>query len=151
LEALRKASLYPNYKYEILFKASWNAAAIKYFIQTRESMLKPFFIFLLICITLSCEQKFKPIPEKKLSSMLLEMHLAESYTNNLPKDSNRSESGKQDSLNLFYASILNKNKISEKEFVKNIKWYSQNPSQFDSIYQTILANFSILQAQQDKK
>jgi hypothetical protein len=98
----------------------------------------------------ACQSSFKPIDEKKMQHVMFDMHLAEAYVQNMPRDTRLTEVMRQDSLALFYASILKKNVISEKEFVASVKWYAQYPERLDSIYQRILADYALLQVRNDK-
>lgn len=116
-------------------------------------MKKGLKLFLVGCtywILQSCGNQFTPIPIHKMSDMLLEMHLAESLSQQLPKDSNQTSYKNEDSLLVFNAEILKKYHISESTFKANIDWYKTQPEMLDSVYQNILSEIAILQSKENK-
>lgn len=98
----------------------------------------------------SCGNEFKPLPIHKMSEVLLEMHIAESLSQQMPKDSNQTSYKNEDSLLVFNAEILNKYHISESTFKANIDWYKTQPEMLDSVYQNILSEIAILQSKENK-
>lgn len=97
------------------------------------------------------------IPVKKMSKILLSMHLAESYTRSIPRSKTIPDSNglilftPEDSLLKYNAMILKEFKISKTEFRNSLDYYKRNPVLLDSIYQMILADIAIMQAKTDKK
>ncbi len=94
----------------------------------------------------SCISTPGPIPVPKMTKILLEMHLAESYAQHMPKDSGQTSIKNEDSLLVYNAQILKANQITEKDFQNSINWYKTKPELLDSIYQTLLTDIAILQS-----
>ncbi len=78
---------------------------------------------------------------------MLDVHLAESYAQNKLIDSAGFKIKNQDSLNYYYALIFKKNKITQEQFKYNINYYNKQPILFDSIYEMVMKDISILKAQ----
>lgn len=96
-------------------------------------------------VFLSCEEKKHYIPIHQLKEVLLQMHLAESYALMAPKDSNVQYI---DTVLLAknYNKIFMQNNISQKDFELSIQYYKNIPGMYDSIYQMILNDISVLQS-----
>ena len=86
----------------------------------------------------------------KMSRLLLEMHVAESFAQYAPKDSSRHELKNRDSLARYYSLILKENGLNEEDFRRSMAYYKKRPDLLDSIYQQILADLSILQSRINK-
>lgn len=85
-----------------------------------------------------------------MGKILLELHLAEAYAQQLPKDSNHLSFKNEDSLIVFHAEILKKQDISEIDFQQSINWYKSRPELLDSIYQGILSEIAIMNSKHNK-
>lgn len=105
---------------------------------------------LFVLHSLSCRREPEPLSIDKMSHVLLEMHVAESYSQYAPKDSSRQQLKNQDSLARYYALILKENKITEQDFKRSMAWYKKQPELLDSIYQQILADLSVWQSRINK-
>lgn len=99
---------------------------------------------------LACKEKYTPLSHAKMSKILMELHIAESYAQFATKDSNQTSYKNEDTLLLYNAQILMNNKISEQEFQKSIDWYKVHPELLDSIYQKILSDIAILTSKHNK-
>lgn len=77
------------------------------------------------------------------------MHLAEAYSQIIPKDSTKQFMKNIDSLEYFDATILKEFHISQQKFNQDIEYYKTQPQLLDSIYQLILSELTILQAKQN--
>lgn len=84
-----------------------------------------------------------------MSGVLLDMHLAESYAQQIPGNKG-ADLKNQDSLLRFNADILRKHRVTEAQFKTSINWYKQRPDLLDSIYQSILSEYIIMQAKVNK-
>jgi hypothetical protein len=108
-------------------------------------------IFLLAFTLLSsCMEKAAPISSARMTELLLEMHLAEAYAQQMPKDSLQVSLKNEDSLLVFNARILKQQGVSEEEFRNSMEWYKARPDILDSIYQNILTEIAILQSKENK-
>ena len=114
--------------------------------------LKNFWFPLLICLSfLSCQREQPPVSVEKMSRILTEIHIAESYSQFVPHDSLvKGIRQNQDSLKLYMSAILRENQLSETAFKQSVDWYKSRPDLFDSIYQQVLTNIAILQARENK-
>lgn len=105
-----------------------------------------FFYLLLITLACGCKSKMPTISQKEMTSILLDMHIADSYAQILPKSDSKSiELKNKDSLKKFYSDIFQIHHIKENEFIENLEWYKMNTVMMDSMYQSILADLSLLQ------
>lgn len=108
--------------------------------------MKYIFTFLFFTsLYFSCKEKKQYIPIQQLKDILLQMHLAESYALMAPKDSNLQYTDTT-MLAKHYNQILNQNKITQQDFELSIQHYKDIPGMYDSIYQMILNDISILQS-----
>lgn len=112
----------------------------------------PSILFLVMAVFASsgCKQDKPPINPEQMSSLLLELHLAEAYAQQLAKENATISYKNEDSLLVFNAEILKRQKISEADFRKSLNWYKSRPELLDSIYQNILSNIAILNAKYNK-
>jgi len=112
--------------------------------------LNYFFIFFLALLMVNCNNNKGILPQKKMTQVLLELHLAEALAQHLPKDSLQNEIKNQDSLAIFTKEIFTHNKVTEKEFLQSIEWYKNKPELLDSMYQNILSEIAILHSKKVK-
>lgn len=108
-------------------------------------------VLFLLSQLVSCTNKPEPIPMDKLSKILTEMHIAESYSQYVPKDTSLHEISNKDSLKIYISAILAENKVSEAAFKQSIDWYKSRPELLDSVYQQVLTDIAIWQAKINKK
>lgn len=97
---------------------------------------------LFICVLLllnSCDNKpkFQPEMMDKMADVLSELHIAEYYSQGLGTDVPKFKKN-NDSLALYYASILNHHGFTANQFDSTFRWLLKNPEIMDSVY--ILAN-----------
>lgn len=92
----------------------------------------------------SCKDDKDIIPQKKMTQVLLELHLAEALAQHLPKDSLEHEIKNSDTLALFSKKIFSKNNVTEKAFLKSMDYYKSKPEMLDSMYQNILSEIAIM-------
>ena len=82
------------------------------------------------------------------------MHLAEGYTRVIPRLQNLPDGvtmKQDDSLLKYNAMILKEFNITKTDFQNSLDYYKKRPVLLDSIYQIILADIAILQANNKKK
>ena len=104
------------------------------------------FVASLILVVSGCQEKEPPIPQKTFTQILFDLHLAESYAQHLPKDTNRTTIKNADSLDRYTAQILKQYRFSEEQFHQTLDYYKSRPILLDSIYQDMLSRISILQS-----
>ncbi len=116
------------------------------------SIFKPVAGAILAMVLFSCTQEPQPMSMEKMSQILTELYIAESYAQYLPKDSVTGKINYQeDSLKKFVASVFAENKTDETAFKQSIDWYKSRPELLDSIYQQVLTDLSIWQTKIDQK
>jgi hypothetical protein len=122
-----------------------------------DKMIKIYILLIALFLGSSCKKE-APIPIKKMSKILLKMHLAEGYTRAIPKSQTDTDSiagtapySHNDSLLKYNAMILKEFKITKSEFQKSLDYYKQKPVLLDSIYQIILTDIAVLQANNNIK
>ncbi|GBL34814.1 hypothetical protein EMGBS15_04090 [Filimonas sp.] len=108
-------------------------------------------VSLTFVLLFSCKQEPEPLPMERMSQILTELYIAESYVQYLPKDSTRPEPSKIDSLKKFTAAVFAENRTDETEFKRSIDWYKSRPELLDSVYQQVLTDLSIWQTKIDRK
>ena len=88
----------------------------------------------------SCKEKSTAsISPEKMQRVLLDIHLAETYSMTLHEDSTRRNSERNlDSLAVFYRSIWKHHNITQQEFEQSLTWYKRNPETLDSIYTAMI-------------
>lgn len=74
-----------------------------------------------------------PIPQKDMSAILLDMQIAETYSQGLGDSVTNKFEKNYDSLNGFYSSVLKKYKISFEDFEEAMDWYQSRPVLMDSL------------------
>ena len=110
----------------------------------------PFILLLALALAGSCGEKPPPISSSRMTELLLQMHLAEAYAQQLPKDSLQVSLKNEDSLLVFNARILKHYGVSENDFRNSMEWYKARPDILDSMYQNILTEIAILQSKENK-
>lgn len=108
----------------------------------------------LLVAVLSCSEKKQkpPISLDEMQLLLLDLHLAESYSVGLYPDSLKKKFDKNpDSLAVYYAAVFRHHNINADEFKEVMDWYKQHPDMLDSLYNRVLDKANELQAEQDKK
>jgi len=107
-------------------------------------------LLFICCGAYSCKEKAKHLSPARMTEILMDMHLAEAYAQQLPRDSMQVSLKNEDSLLVFNARILNHYQLSETDFKNSIEWYKAHPELLDSIYQNILTEIAILQSKENK-
>lgn len=119
--------------------------------------MKLFRTFILIisftCCLSACKQgqETPPIPEEKMGKILVDIHLAETYSQGLGDSAKNKFEKNSDSLTGFYTSILKHHDLSFKEFNEALEWYKERPVILDSLYSKVLTQLIELKAQKGIK
>lgn len=99
-------------------------------------MRLPLVLFFVVFL-FSCEEVGDSyhLSRSEMQNLLEDIHLAESYSIQVDKDSlpNNKERN-YDSLAAYYSIILKHYNITLEQFEKNLQWYKSNPDQLDSVY-----------------
>lgn len=106
-------------------------------------------LLLLACFT-ACRDAAPPLAPKKMGAVLLDLHLAEAYAQQIPRPEGQISMRNEDSLKVFQARILNRHGLGESAFREATKWYTSHPEMLDSVYQNILSEIAILAAKENK-
>lgn len=124
---------------------------------SNNNMIKKIAVISCIFFAVACN-KSDHLPMGKMSKILLKMHLAEGYAQVLPKNEPLTDgkSGSmllknEDSLLKYNAMILKEFNITKTDFQNSLQYYKRNPELLDSIYQMVLSDIAILQAENKKK
>jgi hypothetical protein len=99
---------------------------------------------------INCNNNKGILTQKKMTQVLLELHLAEALAQHIPKDSLQNEIKNTDSLVIFTREVFTKNQVAEKEFLQSLEWYKSKPELLDSMYQNILSEIAILHSKKVK-
>jgi len=113
--------------------------------------LKYFILGCCCLFAISCgKEESARLPAAQMQKILFDIHLAETYSMSLHKDSTKRNTERNlDSLAVFYASIFKHHKITQEEFEQSLDWYKQNPEELDSIYTNLIPEVSKLESQYD--
>ncbi len=116
-------------------------------------LLRVLSLFLVLCSIFSCKQgqEKPPIPEAKMQEVLVDMHLAESYSQGLGDSSANRFQKNYDSLAGFYTSILKHHKLSFEEFNEALEWYKERPMLIDTLYGKVLTRLTEMKARSGMK
>lgn len=106
-----------------------------------------------ICCLSACKQgqETPPIPEEKMGKILVDIHLAETYSQGLGDSATNKFEKNSDSLTGFYTSILKHYDLSFKEFNEALEWYKERPVILDSLYGKVLTQLVELKAEKGIK
>ena len=107
-----------------------------------------------LIMAISCSEKKErpPVSLEKMQSLMVDLHLAETYSVGLYPDSLRKKFDKNpDSLAVYYAAILAHHHLDITQFKTAVDWYKQHPEMLDSLYNRVLSLANELQAEQEKK
>lgn len=85
-----------------------------------------------------------PIAPKEMQALLLDIHIAEYYSQGLGKHKG-TYMKEYDSLAKFYTSIFAHHKIDMDQFYEAIDWYKKRPVLLDSIYVNIKEEATAMQ------
>jgi hypothetical protein len=96
-------------------------------------------------------QEVPPVPEEKMGKILVDVHLAETYSQGLGDSAANKFEKNTDSLTGFYTSILKHYDLSFKEFNEALEWYKERPVILDSLYSKVLTQLIELKAQKGIK
>jgi hypothetical protein len=101
----------------------------------------------------SCHQETgSHLSVKKMSKILLDIQIAESYSTLVGRDSTHKNNEKNlDSLAVYYKEILAHHKVSQQEFSESLDWYRSHPDVLDSVYEKIIPEITKMQVQAEKK
>lgn len=110
-------------------------------------------IFSLVCCLSACKQgqEVPPVPQEKMGKILVDIHLAEAYSQGLGDSVTNKFEKNTDSLTGFYTSILKHYALSFKEFNEALEWYKERPVILDSLYSKVLIQLIELKAQKGIK
>jgi len=103
---------------------------------------KLFFVpaLLFLVSALACKSNSSShLPPDKMSSVLLDVQAAETYSSFVRKDSLHPYKTKNtDSLANYYKSVFAHYHISKEQFDESLIWYSLHPEELDSVYNRIV-------------
>jgi hypothetical protein len=97
-------------------------------------MKKVVLLSLVLWAALGCKQA-KIINHQKMANLLLDMQLADAYTNLIANDSDKVTKlmRNSDSLNFYYNTIFMHHKVDSNTFRTNYEWYIAHPHELDSV------------------
>jgi hypothetical protein len=105
--------------------------------------------YLIICfcfIIISCSQNEKVdkdiLNKDSLINVIVDMHLGDAIL------MEPSVATKQITINKpeYYSAILKKHSVTKENFQKSIDFYSQNPEEYETIYETVVEKITLLQS-----
>jgi hypothetical protein len=121
------------------------------------TVLKFLFIPIILIVLLICQSGCKslpdnpPVPSEKMSKILLDMQIAETYSLGLGDSVTNKFEKNYDSLGVFYRSIFKKYDVSFEDFKDAMKWYEERPPKMDSLLSNVLTQLSETKAKEKIK
>jgi hypothetical protein len=90
----------------------------------------------------SCKNKKKDsgdhLPPKLMQQVLLDINLAEAYSNMVKDSTHKGNTKNLDSLAVYYRDIFAHHKITQQQFDNSMNWYKLHPDDLDTLYSNIL-------------
>lgn len=110
-------------------------------------ILLPFLLMLMVAGACS-HTGTAPLPPNKMQEVLLDIHIAESWSVLLSRDSTQPNTMQrhEDSLVAFYQQIFRHHQVTGKEFMESLDWYRQHPQELDSIYMRMIPEATLLES-----
>ena len=108
-----------------------------------------YFVVIAIAVSLSsCHPKGNDahIPPKQMEKVLLDVHLAETYSAQLTDSTHKVGEKNADSLAVYYKAIFAKHHITADQFNQSLTWYKNHPEDFDTVYTNMIATAAKWQA-----
>jgi len=94
----------------------------------------------------SCtEQEQSHLPPGKMTEVMTDIYLAEVYSSVVNDSAGISVNKNMDSLAMYYKTVLHHHGISLEEFSNSLRWYSDHPTQLDSVYINVLNELSTME------
>ena len=106
-------------------------------------------VLLLLAAAASCKKNTDHLPVKEMSHILMDIHLAESYSTTRTDSNYKGGAKNMDSLASYYKDIFAHYNITAEEFNKSLDWYKAHPDQMDSIYTAMMP--AVINMQKDGK
>jgi len=119
--------------------------------------LKPSSILIILITVFTLQTGCKSLPDNppvasdKMSKILLDMQIAETYSLGLGDSVTNKFEKNYDSLGVFYRSILKKYDISFEDFKDAMAWYGERPAKMDSLLSGVLTQLSEIKAKEKIK
>ncbi len=79
---------------------------------------------------------------------MLDIHLAETYSQGLGDTTGNKFDKNYDSLAVFYSSIFRHHQLSFEEFNEALNWYRKHPQQIEALYAHVIDKLNTLKAQE---
>ena len=97
----------------------------------------------------ACGKEEAPLPPSKMENILIDVHLAEAYSQQGARDSLGNVVPRNlDSLAVSYNAIYAHHGITAAQFNEAMDWYRAHPAQLDSIYATMIPKLTKMESQQ---
>lgn len=93
----------------------------------------------------SSKNEQAPIAPDKMQKILTDMHYAEVYSMMVNDSTHTARNKNNDSLVVYYKTVLNHYHMTPETFVKAVDWYRYNPDILDSVYTHMIPELSVLE------
>jgi hypothetical protein len=106
-------------------------------------------VTIIVISVLSCKQQSKDadhLPSKKMEQVLLDVHLAESYSALAIDSLHKAGEKNTDTLAAYYKTIFTHHGVTAEQFSQSLAWYKRHPEELDSIYEHMLPEITKMQA-----
>ncbi len=112
-------------------------------------MKKIFAILLLITTLVACSKKKPAVPEdvlsmKDLQEILSDIHIAQAASTNAVLSDSSIYNNKE-----YINYILKQHNIKREDFLKSMKFYTENPVLLEEVYDSVITQLSRMQAESE--
>ena len=112
-------------------------------------MKKYLAVIFLLTFLFSCSKKKTSIPEgilpmRELQQVLAEIHLGQAASSNAVMTDSSLYSNKE-----YVNYILKKHNINREDFLKTMKFYTENPDLLEEVYDSVITQLSRMQAESE--
>lgn len=90
------------------------------------------------------------LPPKVMNKLMLDVHMAETYSTFIKDTIYKAGSKNLDSLSVYYKDILAHYKITPEQFIENMEWYQNHPDDLDTIYNKMILTANTMQTNAPK-
>lgn len=110
-------------------------------------------VFIALCTLGSCKQgqESPPVSREKMGKVILDLQLAEAYSQGLGEGVKNRFEKNTDSLTGFYSSVLKHHGMTFSEFEEALQWYKERPLLMDSLYNGILTQLIVIKSKRGIK
>jgi hypothetical protein len=111
---------------------------------------KSLLIFVLLAALWSCGEEIPPIPDdvlkqQQMTAVLTDVHLAQAAINIKSQTDST-----PNNMNDYIAYILKQHGVGKEDFLRSLKFYSNNPDLLEQVYDSVITGLTRMEAEIEK-